>query len=198
MKIKTVISLLTIVLFSKFAFAESPSLSQIYFKPYPSDGSPNQPSKCGSNNTARGWINRDLGDGVKIETGIIYEKEKQILVTLLFKHADGKLEYSPEQFKLHVFPNEKIYSPSQIRRKNYEPNSECFEQFGEWVYLTYPVKPEDVEQIALVLPIDAVTKSKRDRIRIRPFRFDKIDESDKITSKPTMTPIKIQGSNPSY
>lgn len=196
MKIKTVIILLTLVLSSTFAFAESPPLNPIYFKLYPADGATNKPYKCGSNNTARGWINRDLGDGVKIETGIIYEKGKQILVTLLFTHADGKLEYSPDEFKLHVFPNEKIYLPSQVRRKNYEPNSGCYAQFGEWVYLTYPVKPEDVEQIALVLPNDAVTKDKRDRIRIRPFRFDKIDDSAKGASNPAMLPIGASlGSN---
>lgn len=166
---------------------ESPIPTQTYFKPYPEDGSPIRPGNCGSNNNSVGWLNRDLGYGVNIEAGVIYEKGKQISATLLFRNRDGKLELSPNEFKLYGFPNERKFLPSEVRRSIYKPDSETCAD-GEWVYLKFPVKPEDVQQIALVFPSDGVAKGGY-RIKVRPFRFDKINDSANGTSILAMIPI---------
>ena len=169
------------------ATPETHALAQIYFKPYQEDGSPIRPGNCGSNNNSVGWLNRDLGYGVNIEAGIVYEKGKQITATLFFRNRDGKVDLSPNEFKLYGFPNERMFFPSEVRRSIYKLDSETCAD-GEWVYLKFPVKPEDVQQIALVFPSDGVVKSGY-RIKVRPFRFDKIDDSANGTSKPAMLPI---------
>lgn len=161
--------------------------AQTYFKPYPEDGSPIRPGNCGSNNNSVGWLNRDLGYGVNIEAGIVYEKGKQITASLFFRNQDGKVDLSPNEFKLYGFPNERIFLPSEVRRSIYKPDTEACAD-GEWVYLKFPIKPDDVQQIALVFPSDAIAKGGY-KIKVRPFRFDKIDDSTKNTSKPAMLPI---------
>jgi hypothetical protein len=170
-------------------FPERHPLPRTYFKPYPADGAPIPPGSCGLNSIGRGWLTRDLGQGVNIAVGIAYGEGGEIVATLLFRYSDGKLELSPNEFRLHTFPGGRIHKPGEVRRNVYQSDNERCAQNGEWVYLAFPVRPEHVEQVALVFSEGSV-KSMRD-IRVRPFRFEKTDDSGSGTSKPARVPIEI-------
>lgn len=162
---------------------------QIYFKPYSADGVPVPPLCCERNNTNKIWMARDLGQGVNVVVGVKHEEGMPISVTLLFLYYDGKLEISPNEFELHGFPGEKVFSPSEVHRKVYEPSNSNDTRYGEWIYLKFPAQPETVEQLALVFPSDTV--SKRGNINIRPFRFEKTNGTTGSNSLEISRPIII-------
>ena len=168
------------------------SLNKTYFRPYPGDGAPIVEGPCGHGNDRRGWTQRDLGGGVNVEVGISDEKAKQITATLLIRFHSGELEISPEDIRLYVFPNEKIYKPSGVRRAIYRPNNERCAQYGEWLYLIFPVQRKDVEQVALVFTGDTVIRGRRTGMSIRPFRFARAGASDTGSPASAMPPINIR------
>jgi hypothetical protein len=148
----------------------SPS-TQIYFKAQEADGAPIYPLFCGHNSTKKGWLSRDLGVGLNVEVGIDYEEERPVSATLLFRYFDGELKVLPDNIELRVLPGERTYKPSKVHRDVYVPNGTSCQQHGEWVRLEFPVQARLVENVELVIPYGAVTK--RDILKIRPFRFQK-------------------------
>jgi hypothetical protein len=128
-------------------------------------------------------VTRDLGQGVNVELGIFYEQGNQVSVTLLFRFWDGELELSPEGIRLNVFPNERIYRASGVRRATYKSKDERCAPHGEWLHLSFPVERKNLGQIALVFPDDAVARG-NSIIRVRPFRFERTADSDTGGSTP--------------
>ncbi|TAK89898.1 MAG: hypothetical protein EPO06_10830 [Burkholderiaceae bacterium] len=172
------------------SIAQEKAAGGMSFKPYLADGAPIQTEEyCGYRNANQDWLGRDLGEGVHVEVGLKYEKGMPISATLLFRYYDGKLELSPNEFELRAFPGEKIFKPSEIRRDLYKPNNGHCAQYGEWVYLKFPVQPEMVEQVALVFPSDTVKK--KETIKVRPFRFEKTDGAAGSNSLSRVKPINV-------
>lgn len=179
---------------TSIAWSESAPVSQVYFKALSTDGSPIRADYCGINYERNGWISRNLEDGVTSEVGITYETKKSLTATLLFRYSDekyGKFEIRPEEIKLHVVPGDKLLKPSAIERKPFDPTEKGCDifQYGEWITLKFPIPPEKAEQVALLFPSGTVVKI--DTVDIRPFRFEQLDSSPTVTSKPIRPPVSL-------
>lgn len=157
--------------------------SKIRFTPYPTEGSPLRPGSCTPENLGKeAWTSRDLGEGANVAAGIVYEPGKPITVRLLFR-AYAKLELSPREFRLHA-PGGRVFEPGQVRRSNYDVPKEDADgcpRYGEWVSLTFPVRPEQVEQVAIVFPVNTVMAKNRGlnvrSLDVGPFRFARTDDA---------------------
>ena len=183
-----------------FAFVSSMALSadasdiQPYFNGYSSDGGTIRADNCGINYDKKGWLNRPFEDGLRSEVGVTYEAKKPLTATLLFRFSDerhGKFEILPEAIRLYIHPAEKLVKPSSVKRKPLRPEDKRCDilQLGEWITLTFPIQPEQAEQVALVFPSGAV--SKRDPINVRPFRFERIAHSMSGGVSPTRSAITV-------
>lgn len=148
--------------------------SATYYKPNPLDGAPIDSRHCGYNVTRKGWISRDLGQGVNVEVGVSGEEGKPVMAAFLLRHYDGTLTLSPDSFQLRTPLNGMTYAPSRVERKNYEPASGTCHQLGEWVHVTFPVRAERAESVELLLPQGSVMG--REPIKVRPFRFQRTNE----------------------
>ena len=163
-----------------------------YFNGYSVDGSPIRADSCGVNYGKKGWMVRDFGGGVRGEVGVIYEARKPLTVTLLFRFTDekyGAFDIRPEEIRLYVHPSGKLFKPSSIERKPFDPRDiRCdILQHGEWITLSFPVQPEQAEQVALVFPRGSVSKG--DPINVRPFRFERMDSSAAGMPSPSQPPV---------
>lgn len=174
------------------ALAQSSRAIDPYFSGYSSDGAPVRKDYCGVNYDKKGWLVRDLEGGLRSEVGATYEAGKSLTLTVLFRFSDekrGKFEFLPEEVKLYAHPGEKLLKPSSIERKPFIPlgmSCDIFQK-GEWITLKFPVKPELAQHVALIFPAGSVTRG--DTVEVRPFRFERIDDSTQGPSIPTRASI---------
>ncbi len=164
-------SLLLLILSSCVIFPTT----RTYFEPNNDDGIATRSVSCGYNRTSLDSLERNINE-VNFKVTPHYEDNELFYVSISIKSKNKNNKFLPDNWVLVTQNPKNKYTPKLVGITSQQPRSN-WPFYVKWINVIYPVKSNELNQIAIEFMPDSVFLN-GEYTKLNRFRFIKTTKSD--------------------